>query len=136
MLPAVLIVRARLSPFGEGSRTGVLLYAPDSSITLTYLAMLLFCIVAVSTGSLAIYAPAFYILSIMVVTPFVVRTFIGGSAFELALGIPIAINTDAHSEEDMDMLPYGVATARRAWIEAKDVINCWTKDKLLKWLKS
>ncbi len=72
---------------------GVLLYASDSSITLTYLAMLLFCIVAVSTGSLAIYVPAFYILSILVVTPFVVRTFIGGSAFELALGIPIAIGT-------------------------------------------
>jgi DNA polymerase (family 10) len=52
------------------------------------------------------------------------------------LGIPISINTDSHSEGDFDMLPYGVATARRAWIEAKDVINCWTKDKLLKWLKS
>jgi DNA polymerase (family 10) len=51
------------------------------------------------------------------------------------LGIPISINTDSHSEADFDMLPYGVATARRAWIEAKDVINCWTKDKLLKWLK-
>ena len=52
------------------------------------------------------------------------------------LGIPISINTDSHSEGDFDMLPYGVATARRAWIEAKDVINCWPKDKLLKWLKS
>lgn len=52
------------------------------------------------------------------------------------LGIPLSINTDSHSEGDFDMLPYGVATARRAWVEAKDVINCWTKDKLLKWLKS
>ena len=51
------------------------------------------------------------------------------------LGIPLSINTDAHSEADLDMLPYGVATARRAWLEPKDVINCWTKDKLLKWLK-
>jgi DNA polymerase (family 10) len=51
------------------------------------------------------------------------------------MGIPISINTDSHSEADFDMLPYGVATARRAWIEAKDVINCWPKDKLLKWLK-
>jgi DNA polymerase (family X) len=51
------------------------------------------------------------------------------------LGIPISINTDAHSEADLDMLPFGVATARRAWLEPKDVINCWTKDKLLKWLK-
>jgi DNA polymerase (family 10) len=52
------------------------------------------------------------------------------------LGIPISINTDSHSEADMDLLPYGVATARRAWLEPKDVINCWTKDKLLKWLKN
>ena len=51
------------------------------------------------------------------------------------LGIPISINTDSHSEADMDLLPYGVATARRAWLESKDVINCWTRDKLLKWLK-
>ncbi len=51
------------------------------------------------------------------------------------LGIPISINTDAHSEEDMDLRFYGVATARRAWLEPEDVINCWTRDKLLKWLK-
>ena len=51
------------------------------------------------------------------------------------LGIPIALNTDAHSEEDLDMLPYGVATARRAWLTKSDVINCWSTDKLLKWLK-
>ena len=51
------------------------------------------------------------------------------------LGIPIALNTDSHSEEDLDMLPYGVATARRAWLTKNDVINCWPQDKLLKWLK-
>ncbi|MGB8982235.1 MAG: DNA polymerase/3'-5' exonuclease PolX [Anaerolineales bacterium] len=51
------------------------------------------------------------------------------------LGIPIAINCDAHSEEDLDMLPYGVATARRAWLEPKDVINTWTPKKLLGWLE-
>ncbi|RPJ20163.1 MAG: DNA polymerase/3'-5' exonuclease PolX [Chloroflexi bacterium] len=51
------------------------------------------------------------------------------------LGIPLAINTDAHSEQDLDMLPYGVATARRAWLEPRDVINTWTTKKLLDWLK-
>src|SRR5512138_283357 len=51
------------------------------------------------------------------------------------LGIPLSINTDSHSEEDMDMLPYGVATARRAWLEPKDVINTWTPKNLLDWLK-
>jgi len=51
------------------------------------------------------------------------------------LGIPISINTDAHSEEDFDMLFYGVATARRAWLTKKDVINAWSTKKLLDWLK-
>jgi len=51
------------------------------------------------------------------------------------LGIPLSLNTDAHSEEDLDMLFYGVATARRAWLEPKDVINTWTQKKLLDWLK-
>src|ERR1700690_279170 len=52
------------------------------------------------------------------------------------LGIPLRINTDSHSEGDFDMLPYGVATARRAWVEPKDVINCWPTKKLLDWLKN
>ncbi len=51
------------------------------------------------------------------------------------LGIPISINTDSHSEQDFDNLFYGVAIARRAWLTKADVINCWSTDKLLKWLK-
>ena len=51
------------------------------------------------------------------------------------LGIPISINTDAHAEADLDLLHYGVAIARRAWLEPKDVINAWPADKLLGWLK-
>ncbi|MBI1794214.1 MAG: DNA polymerase/3'-5' exonuclease PolX [Chloroflexi bacterium] len=51
------------------------------------------------------------------------------------LGIPISINTDAHSEADLDMLFYGVAIARRAWLAKDDVINCWPTKKLLDWLK-
>jgi DNA polymerase (family 10) len=50
------------------------------------------------------------------------------------MGIPISINTDAHSEADLDMLFYGVATARRAWLTKDDVINCWSTKKLLNWL--
>jgi DNA polymerase (family X) len=51
------------------------------------------------------------------------------------MGIPISINTDAHSDADFDVLFYGVATGRRAWLEPKDVINCWPTEKLLTWLK-
>lgn len=51
------------------------------------------------------------------------------------LGIPLSINTDAHSEHDFDMLPFGVATARRGWVRAADVINAWGTDQLLGWLR-
>jgi DNA polymerase (family 10) len=51
------------------------------------------------------------------------------------LGIPISINTDSHSEADFDMLFYGVAIARRAWLTKQDVINAWPPKKLLEWLK-
>jgi DNA polymerase (family 10) len=51
------------------------------------------------------------------------------------MGIPISINTDAHSEADLDMLPFGVAIARRAWLTARDVINTWSTEELLAWLK-
>jgi DNA polymerase (family X) len=51
------------------------------------------------------------------------------------LGVLISINTDAHSEDHYDMLHYGVAIGRRAWLEPKHVINTWTQKKLLDWLK-
>jgi DNA polymerase (family X) len=52
------------------------------------------------------------------------------------MGILLSINTDSHSEADFDMLPYGVAIARRAWLTADDVINTWPAEKLLEWLKN
>ncbi|MDX1564491.1 MAG: PHP domain-containing protein, partial [Phycisphaeraceae bacterium] len=53
----------------------------------------------------------------------------------LEAGVQLSINTDAHGAEDFDQLPYGVMTARRAWAEAKDVVNCLTPAKFRKWLK-
>jgi DNA polymerase (family 10) len=50
------------------------------------------------------------------------------------MGIPLSINTDAHHPDQLDLLFYGVATARRGWVEAKDVINAWPRERLLKWL--
>ena len=52
------------------------------------------------------------------------------------LGIQLSINTDAHSAEDMELMHFGVSTARRAWAEAEQVINTWSTSKVLKWLKS
>jgi DNA polymerase (family X) len=40
-----------------------------------------------------------------------------------AMGIPIVINPDAHSEAELALYPFGVDVARRGWLEAKDVFN-------------
>ncbi len=50
------------------------------------------------------------------------------------MGIFLSINTDAHSASDMDMLHFGIATARRAWVEAPSVINTWDAQHLTAWL--
>jgi DNA polymerase (family 10) len=54
----------------------------------------------------------------------------------IELGIPLSINTDAHSPGELDLMHFGVATARRGWVEAKQVINAWDPDRLISWLKS
>ncbi len=54
----------------------------------------------------------------------------------IEMGIKLSIDTDAHSDSDMDLMHFGVSTARRAWVEADEVINSWSVVKLLKWLKS
>jgi DNA polymerase (family 10) len=51
------------------------------------------------------------------------------------LGVKLAINTDAHAAEDLDLLHFGVATARRGWVEPAHVINTWETRRLLDWLQ-
>ncbi len=53
----------------------------------------------------------------------------------ISAGAKILINTDAHDIADLDMMTYGVTTARRGWATPEDVINTWTPAKLKKWLK-
>jgi DNA polymerase (family 10) len=50
------------------------------------------------------------------------------------MGIHLAINTDAHHPDHMDFIPFGVATARRGWVTAADVINTWTQKQIKAWL--
>lgn len=50
------------------------------------------------------------------------------------MGILLSVNTDAHTASDMDMLQFGIATARRGWVEVPTVINTWKTDSLLSWL--
>jgi len=52
------------------------------------------------------------------------------------MGIPLSINTDAHSPRDLDLREYGVSVARRAWVEPEAVINTWPAEKITAWLKS
>ena len=53
----------------------------------------------------------------------------------LAYGCKFCIDSDAHALEHMDLIKYGIATARRGWATKADVINSWELDKLQKWLK-
>lgn len=48
------------------------------------------------------------------------------------MGILIAINTDSHSDLQMDYMKFGVTTARRGWLTKEDVINTLPFDKLLR----
>ncbi len=49
-------------------------------------------------------------------------------------GVKIAIDTDAHSIAQFDQMRYGIATARRGWVRAKDVINTLHLPLLRKWI--
>jgi DNA polymerase (family 10) len=47
------------------------------------------------------------------------------------LGATLVINSDAHSTHQLGLVRYGVATARRGWIEKKDVLNALSLGDLL-----
>jgi DNA polymerase (family X) len=49
-------------------------------------------------------------------------------------GVKLAINTDAHSTHELGLLEYGVGQARRAWLEAGDLVNAMALPELLTWL--
>jgi DNA polymerase (family 10) len=48
-------------------------------------------------------------------------------------GVPISINTDAHRTTELGRLDHGLATARRGYARAADVINTWPLEQLLAW---
>ncbi len=45
-------------------------------------------------------------------------------------GVKIVINTDSHVAEHLSMMKFGVAVARRGWLEKKDVLNTVAFGKL------
>ncbi|MGE3523562.1 MAG: hypothetical protein AB7I96_11900, partial [Candidatus Dadabacteria bacterium] len=51
-------------------------------------------------------------------------------------GVKIIISTDAHSTTQLLFMGYGVGTARRGWVQKKDVLNALPFGELREWLKS
>jgi DNA polymerase (family 10) len=51
------------------------------------------------------------------------------------MGAKLVISTDAHSTVQLDLMKFGVFTARRGWVEAKDVINTLPLQGLLEVLR-
>jgi DNA polymerase (family 10) len=49
-------------------------------------------------------------------------------------GVKIAIDTDSHADNQLTTMRYGIATARRGWLEAGDVVNTWSLADLKKFL--
>jgi DNA polymerase (family 10) len=49
------------------------------------------------------------------------------------LGAKLVINSDAHDVNGFDLLHFGVATARRGWVTAADVLNTRPLEDLLSW---
>lgn len=50
-------------------------------------------------------------------------------------GVKMSIDSDAHSLQQLEVLEYGIAQARRGWAEKKDIINAWPLEKMLGMLK-
>jgi DNA polymerase (family 10) len=49
-------------------------------------------------------------------------------------GLKLALGSDAHSIKSLETMRYGVALARRAWLEPRDLLNTFTAGELRDWL--
>ena len=47
-------------------------------------------------------------------------------------GVKVVISTDSHNAENLENLPYGVATAQRGWLRPDDVLNTQPVDDVLR----
>ena len=71
--------------------SGIFFYVPDGIVEQTYLALILFGFVSLTIPSISIFAPAFYPLVVLVLTPFIIRCLASGNRHEIALAIPLGI---------------------------------------------
>ncbi len=51
------------------------------------------------------------------------------------MGILLAINTDAHHPDQLSLMKFGVATARRGWLSRKNVLNTLSPTQIQAWKK-
>ncbi len=51
------------------------------------------------------------------------------------MGVTVVISTDAHAPYHLDNIAYGVHTARRGWLEKKDILNARPLSGLMRFLK-
>ncbi len=49
------------------------------------------------------------------------------------LGVPLAISSSAHDRDGFAVLEFGVAMARRGWVEARHLLNTRSADEILDW---
>ena len=50
-------------------------------------------------------------------------------------GVRMLINTDSHNKNQLHLMEFGIAQARRGWAEKEDIINCQPLEKMLRYLK-
>lgn len=52
------------------------------------------------------------------------------------MGCKFVINTDSHALSHMDNMKYGIDVAKRGWCEKIDIVNTYSYEKLINWIKS
>lgn len=50
-------------------------------------------------------------------------------------GVKMIINTDSHQIDQLKLIEFGIAQARRGWAEKRDIVNTQPLEKLLKYFK-
>lgn len=54
----------------------------------------------------------------------------------IELGVPLAVNTDAHSMQELDHMTLAVHIARRGWAERRHLLNCLPAEEVLRWFRA
>ena len=52
------------------------------------------------------------------------------------LGVPLVINTDSHDHAHLGKKRYGIAVARRAWCEPQHILNTFTREHFLEFIRT